>query len=224
MTRIVAKEKLEGGADESASPLMAGDVVVRTRPAGGGMLAGIGALPMDLRRFVNQSLFAGLDAQMIAGAIRDKGAVEITEADVSQWRETGFCEWQRERERIELLKLRSETVMELVKEFSKRRNAITSLNEMLLASQLNDALQDVNIGVLKEALVDKPELYFRLASAVNEQASERTRRRKLKLEFKKYRDSVREQKEKILEATRSATVEGLSPEALAKIEEAAALL
>jgi hypothetical protein len=201
--------------------------MVRTRPAGDGPLAklgGVSGLSPDIRLFVNQSLLAGLEAAVIATMAGEKGAVDLSENDVCAWREGGHQEWRRERERIELLRLRSEVAREVAGSFAKSRNALTRMNEMLLASQLNDVLQDVDAHVLKEALADKPELYFRLASVVNEQASERTRRRKLKLDFEKYRDSVREQKEKILEAAKPGPSGGLTPEALAKIEEAAALL
>lgn len=224
MTPMDAKETMNRGADEPVLPLMAGDAPVRTRPAERGFLPGIGSLAPEHRRFVNQSIQAGLDATLIVEALEGKSVSNISVDDVFAWREGGYQEWRRDRERIDLLQLRSEVAREMARSFTKSRNAFASLNEMLLASQLNDALQDVNIGMLKEALADKPELYFRLASAVNEQASERTRRRKLKLDFKKYRDSVREQKEKILEAARAASPGGLSPEALARIEEAAALL
>ena len=130
-----------------------------------------------------------------------------------------------ERQRIERLRSRSQAARRMAREFKQRdKEAFANLNELLLASRLNDVLEDFDPGVLTRLIDDKPEHFFRLASAINAPAAERLRREKLEFEFDKYRDTVHEQKRQIEQATRKAETGGLSPEILAQIEQAANLL
>ena len=131
----------------------------------------------------------------------------------------------QQQERIATLRARSDAAQVLAREFQgQNKAAITELNELLLASQINDVLQDFDPRVLKELMTDKPELFFRLASAINAQAAERLRREKAEFDLQKYRDHVEEQKRKIEEAATQSKTGGLTPETLQRIEEAAKLL
>jgi hypothetical protein len=127
--------------------------------------------------------------------------------------------------RLQSLKARARAAEELASGFQKKDAAtFSACNQMLLLSQINDVLQDYDPRCLKRLLEDKPEQFLRLASALNAQATEQTRRTKLELDLQKYRDRVAEQKRKIEQALSQTHSQGLTPEVLAKIEEAARLL
>ena len=73
--------------------------------------------------------------------------------------------------------------------------------------------------------LQKPELFSALVSARAKINSDKRAEKKLKFDFEKYQDHVAEQKRKIeLELSQSKGGGGLTPEALAKIEEALNLL
>jgi hypothetical protein len=131
----------------------------------------------------------------------------------------------RYKERLEALRIRAEVAIEMARHFHvDEKEAFSLSNQILLCSQINDVLQDYDPQALKELVVAKPEQFFRLAAAVNAQAAESHRYEKIQLELKKYRDQVAEQKRKIQVVLGQNQAQGLTPEVLAQIEEAARLL
>lgn len=219
-----AKEEMKSGADGLEAESDARKTPVRVRPVKGKAPCGVSLLQMELREFVNQSLFKRNSSESILTGLVERGCKTITPSDLGKWKKGGYREWLDVQERIEAIMKQSEIACQLAQGLKKGKRNFVTASELLLASQIYELLRRFDPQVLMESLVDKPELYFRLASAVNDQASERTRQRKLRLELRKYKDQVQEQKQKIEDSARAAHSSGLSPEILEQIEAAAKLL
>ena len=152
----------------------------------------------------------------------------FNEENISAWQSGGHQDWLRAQRRTDEIKARSEASLAMVTALREQGDGtlhITEANELILASQINEALSEFEPDSLKQLLRDKPAKFFDLANSIASQSNERIKREKLELEFRKYRDLVEETKAKLLAATSAAKHEGgLSAETLREIEEAAALL
>ncbi len=192
----------------------------------------VARLPKALRDEVNLRLQNGgvyreiaqwLDKQPGAGADR------FNEENLRAWFHGGHQDWLKQQTRTEEIKARAEASLAMVQAMKDGDGEgtlhITEANELLLASQINEALSEFEPAALKQLLQENPAKFFDLSSAVAGQSNERTKRQKLELEFRKYRDQVEEAKAKLLAATSAAKIAGgLSAETLREIEEAAGLL
>ena len=101
---------------------------------------------------------------------------------------------------------------------------ILAANPALAASHICDALQSFDIENLRSKLREKPELYPILIDGISKLSRASVEERKLQLELTKYQDRVAEQKRKIEAELGKAKEGGLSPENIARIEEALNLL
>lgn len=180
----------------------------------------IGRLPRALRDGVNQRLAEAVPAAEIAAWLHAGGRAEIVEANVENWRQSGYLDYLDRVERLNQIRLRSEASVEMVQAIARHGKVpITEANDILLASLIHEALESYDPAALREALADDPKRFFNLAAAVGGQAAERCRREKLELELEKFRDAVAERRRKLEETLREAARSGgLSPETLAKIE------
>ncbi|MFN7141291.1 MAG: hypothetical protein ACK4UN_18345, partial [Limisphaerales bacterium] len=150
----------------------------------------------------------------------------INEQNLTNWKDGGHQDWLRTQERIEEIAARKEAALDMVRELKQGGEIhITEANELILASQINEALSDFDPQILKELMAEKPGEFFKLAQAVTSQTNERTKREKVELDFRKYQDVVEERKKKILEVTQAAKSKGgLTADTLRQIEEQANLL
>jgi hypothetical protein len=182
----------------------------------------IARLPKELRDVVNEMLFDGAKYRHIIESLNNHkklwpaGLDEITEDNLTNWFQGGYQDFLQERERLQEMAVRREFAMETVKQ-----NAGSQVHEatlLLAASQMYEALTEFDLGALKTLLREKPENYAPLVNSLAK-LSEKA------LAQQKYRDEVREKRDKILELTQAAKAPGgLTPETLKAIEEAAGLL
>ena len=186
----------------------------------------VARLPIDLKIEVNKQLRDGITYGDIIQFLEGKGHTGFNDENISAWYKGGHQDWLKNQERIEQLTARRDAALELVRDLKQGGEVhITEANELILASQINEALSDFDPAIIRELLAEKPEKFFQLAQAVTSQTNERTKREKLELDYKKYRDTVEEQKRKIQESLNVAKSKGgLTKETLKQIEEAAALL
>ncbi|MGZ4963218.1 MAG: hypothetical protein ACXWDN_18555 [Limisphaerales bacterium] len=120
---------------------------------------------------------------------------------------------------------RSRAALEWARGLEKNdKTDANTLNETLLAFQMNDLLESFDFEKLKSKLENTKE-YLEVARTILEHSSERTKRLKVELELQIYRDNVTEQKEKMRDALdKGEARKGLSPETLREIEAAMAKL
>lgn len=187
----------------------------------------IARLKKDLRDAVNLALRDGAPAARIIQIITDAKANGATNGDgteiqlpneqnVSNWIAGGYKDWIAENERLDDMRTKREFALRIVQENEGGKIHEAGLN--LAASQIFELLQDFDVQTLKEQLAEDPENYSKVVSAL-------ARISKEALGFEKYRQIVAEQKRKIEDALNSAkTKGGLTPETLATIEQAAAML
>lgn len=187
----------------------------------------IARLKKDLRDAVNLALRDGAPAARIIQIITDAKANGATNGDgteiqlpneqnVSNWIAGGYKDWIAENERLDDMRTKREFALRIVQENEGGKIHEAGLN--LAASQIFELLQDFDVQTLKEQLAEDPENYSKVVSAL-------ARISKEALGFEKYRQVVAEQKRKIEDALNNAkTKGGLTPETLATIEQAAAML
>jgi hypothetical protein len=107
----------------------------------------------------------------------------------------------------------------------KRRIDVHALNKILAEHQMNQVLEGIDVHTLKKDVAQSPKLYFEIVKIILDTYGEMTKRHKVELESKIYKDEVAEQKRKVREALSSPDVaKGLSPETLREIEAAMAQL
>lgn len=187
----------------------------------------VASLPVNIREQINNRLRDGVTYEPIVRWLASEGFDYFNEQNISNWFKGGYEDWLADQKMIETASARAKASVDLVRELKKDGDVhITEANELMLAAQVNDALRKFDGNGLTTLLSSDPKKFFDLAMTVTAQSSERTKREKLELDFKKYRDKVEEQKRKIEDALAAGKKEkgGLTKEALAQIEQAAAML
>jgi len=190
----------------------------------------IARLPKEIRDVVNLMLRDGASYPDVIKMLEDHGHPGFNEENVSNWFKGGFCDWERDQRRIEDIRARSQASLEMVRALKSESGSdgaaihLTEANELIVASQVNEVLQEINVDDIKAMLQLAPENYPKLVKIVTAQSNERTKRQALELEYQKYRDKVEKQKQAIESELAKAKEGGLAPETISKIEEALNLL
>jgi hypothetical protein len=185
----------------------------------------IALLPAEVRDFVNESLENGRSYDDIASHLAKNGHPYIAQNNVGSWARGGYQDYLREKRRNEILRERSDRVLNLATSLDEKgRAGYEKVSASLLAAKVIDALQDFDSGRLLEKMNADPALFFRVAGVVNAQSLDYSRLRKVELEFQKYKDNVDAQKRKMEEAIKPKTAKGLTKEQLAEIHEAMRML
>lgn len=187
----------------------------------------IARLPKTLRDAVNMALQDGATANAVIKIIEgakghgatngDGSEIEIpNDQNITNWREGGFADWEKENKRLDDMRMKREFALRVVQE--NEGGKIHEAGLSLAASQIFELLQDFDISAMKEKLAENPEEFSKIVSAL-------ARISKEALGFEKYRELVAEQKRKINEALNTAKSKGgITPDTLATIEQAAAML
>ena len=181
----------------------------------------IARLPHALREQVNRALRDGKTYVSVEKLLADAGHTDISEDNVRNWHnghggESGFQEWLRQQHRIEDIQRRREWALETVK--SGDLGSFSEAGLMDAASKLFEVSSDFDVQLLRDKLDEDPELYLELTKAIARMA-------KPELEFRKFKEHVAAQKQRLQEAAADAKREGgISEETLKRIEEAANLL
>lgn len=175
----------------------------------------IARLPKEWRDVVNLMLRDGATYQQVIEKLGDHGK-EINEQNVTNWKEGGYQDWLSEQERLDDMREKRDFAFEIVKQNEGSKIHEAGLN--LAASQIFELLQDFDVKSLKASLAEDPENYSKVVTAL-------ARISKEALGFEKFKQVVAEQKKKIEDALNTAKSKGgLTPETLATIEQAAAML
>src|SRR4051812_32958103 len=86
----------------------------------------------------------------------------------------------RDAERVKEGRELAQATLNIVARGSRTKKAdLSDANQVLVASQVNDALAELEPNFLKDLMKEKPETFFRVAGIVADQANERTRRQKV---------------------------------------------
>lgn len=182
----------------------------------------IAQLPYEMRTRVNEMLRDGRPYKVVAAECIRAGFPDVNEKNVEYWAkpdpDTGTCghqDWLREQERLNDIRARREFAMEVVK--ANPGSDMHEASVQLMASQLYEIASDFQVQSLKERLAEKPELYGQIVGMCAQLS-------KSGLEFAKLRQRVEEFRKKFAEESKRATVEGITPETLTRIEQELRLL
>lgn len=151
----------------------------------------IARLAKPVRDQVNHWLDDGASAPAVIEKLAALGHTGLNEQNISNWRQGGYEDWLEDRARMEAIKIRAEASIEYVKMVQESGSSLEEANALMLASQINELLQSIELTTIKELLTDDPRKFFDLVNAVTSQSNERTKREKLELELEKHRDAMR---------------------------------
>jgi len=158
----------------------------------------IASLPHEVREQVNERLRDGAKYPAIIKWLESQGVRGVQEMNLTNWFQGGYQDWLKDRQLADQVGARAKASLDLVRELKAAGDVhITEANELILASQINEALQAFDGKGLSDLLAEKPKEFFNLAASVIGQSSERTKREKLELELKKYQDAVSKAREEI---------------------------
>ena len=182
----------------------------------------IARLPRQLRDLVNRSLDDGVPYKDIIARLEDNAHLwppdldPITEQNMSTWFDTGYKDWLREQAVLNRLEVTADTAARVIRQSGEE--PIQQAVFQVAASQLFELLSEFNLPELKETLPGDPANYHRLLIAV-------ARLNRGALDLEKFRDHVRQRKERIEAELRKADSSGgISPESRTVIESELQLL
>ena len=189
----------------------------------------IARLPAAVRVLLNLKLRDNLTAAKIVSWLKTEHPEAVKEAElgedmvrnISNWRQGGYAEWELQQARLADMRAQQEFAFELARQSN---GSVQAASQAMAASQIYEILQDFNLRYLKERLEEKPETYSLLITAISKLSRLGQGEKKLQLEFTKYQDKVAEQKRKLEHELGKAKRGGLTPEAIAMMEEALNLL
>lgn len=141
----------------------------------------IASLPSDVRDWINHALHEGLSYPQIISELVDRGYPGFNKNNLVRWRRSGYEHWLAELDRLQSVRIRSETAIEAVKNLKPReKHKLNDLNELLVADQLSKTLSEFrDLGV---ALNKRPENFFRIARLLNQDAAQHLKRQRFELE------------------------------------------
>lgn len=176
----------------------------------------IARAPFEVRTRVNELLRDNTPYAAIISYLAEAGITEVNDTNVTNWQQGGHQDWLAEQSRLDDMRAKREFAFSIV-----RDNEGSNIHEaglQLAASQIFELLEGINVEEMKEKLADDPENFSKIVSAL-------ARISKEALGFEKFKQVVAEQKRKIEGALALAKNKGgLTPETLATIEQAAAML
>ena len=174
----------------------------------------IARAPFPVRTHVNELLRDGAKYAAIIKFLEGH-EIHVNEVNITNWQQGGYQDWLKEQTRLEDMKAKREFAMRIVQE--NEGSNIHEAGLQLAASQIFEVLEDIDVEDLKEKLANDPENFSKIVGALAKISKEA-------LGFEKFKQIVLEQKRKIEAALSTAKRSGLTPETLATIEQAAAML
>lgn len=132
----------------------------------------------------------GKTARQIIDHCAAAGHPGLSDQNLTNWRQGGYQDWLNNQRRIEEMQARADLAVDLARQLQDANLDFADANELLVASQINDVLSDFNPEHLKALLTESPKQFFNLVQSVTAQSNEKTKREKLELDFRKYKDQV----------------------------------
>ena len=162
----------------------------------------------------------GLHHPDIIAQLETKGHPGIKPQNLSYWFQTGHKQWVAELERLELLRLQSDSLLSTVRELSAREGTtFHDFNRILTEAIFTQTLQDFDPQRLRELLAEKPDYFFQLAARIDARSRQNLLTQEHDLRRQKYQDRLAPDEKPTPNATG-----GITPEALAQIEAAIKIL
>ena len=88
--------------------------------------------------------------------------IEISDQNLSVWRETGFCEWQKGQEHHERL----QGLCDMSRKLGGKSGGILGGSSAIASGHILELLEDLDIDAQREMLAEKPETFLEFVSAL----------------------------------------------------------
>jgi hypothetical protein len=168
----------------------------------------IARLPADVRETINQSIADNAAYPEIIARLETIGHAGITTNNLSDWAHSGFLIWRRHHERLELLRLQSEANCDLIRELESSDPTVCSrVNNLFLAGQLAQLMEDLDLDVLKQQMQSEPATFFRLVRSINAQTRNTFRHQRLQADLARQQTLLVENDQRASGPVRSTTTE-----------------
>lgn len=168
----------------------------------------IARLPSDVREMINQSISDNLPNAEIISRLESMGHCGITAMNLSRWAYSGYLVWLRHRERLDLLRIQSDANCDLIRELeSSDPTACSRINNVYLAGQLAQLMEDVDIDILKKQLRTDPVAFFRLVRSINAQTRNTLRHQRLQADITRQQTLLIENDQRASGSVRSTTTD-----------------
>ena len=123
----------------------------------------IAHLPPEITDDVGQMLLDGVPHCEIIRSLGELGK-DLTENNISNWKQAGFKKWQADYERRAALQESRDLALGILK--IQPGDELHLAATRIASAQLNEVLMKFDPTNLQAALYDNPELYFRLVDTV----------------------------------------------------------
>ncbi len=172
-------------------------------------------LSKEWRDVINLMLQDGAMYVEILAKLEGGGITHLNDQNLINWKDGGYQDWLKEQERFEDMKFKREFALELVKQ--NEGSVVHEAGLQVAASQIYELLTDFDVESLKKALASDPTNYSRVVNAMSKLSDSG-------LKYERYKAEVRTAREKIEREMTAAKEGGLTPEAVARIQEALNLM
>lgn len=140
------------------------------------------------------------------------GGIEISDQNLSNWRETGFFEWQQDQKHVAKLKRMTELSLSV----ADKAGDIIKGSRALSAGHIMTMLESLDVDAQEELLAESPENYPKLVGALARLSSSHTNDERTQLFKEKQKDDkerLKLEREKFEMLTAKALLKhALSPE------------
>ena len=120
-------------------------------------------LPKQVKDKINAMLDDGVPYADIISALGEDGT-GLNEQNISTWKDGGYLDWLRQRERVESFQTKCESALDFIK--ADPGATLHGAARNLAAVQLSEVIDDFSVRDLLDVLHEKPELYPRILNVL----------------------------------------------------------
>jgi hypothetical protein len=170
----------------------------------------IARLPKDLRDRVNTMIRDNIPYATIIETL-GKSVRHITERNFTNWKNHGYKQWLEQQEQIDLMQKSSN--LAIAAATSNKAMVVHQASLHLVATQLKEALTDLNTESIREALQADPDNFAKIVNAL-------ARLSEGGLRFERYHAELAEKKRELAKHIEAGKKNGFTPKVVAKMEHA----
>jgi hypothetical protein len=170
----------------------------------------IARLPNALRDRINTMIRDCVPYKTIIKTL-GKPVRHINERNFTNWKKHGHKHWLKEQEQIDLMHKASN--LALAAATSNKAMVVHQASLHLVATQLKEALTDLNTESIREALQGDPENFTRIVNAL-------ARLSEGGLRFERYHAELADKKAELAKYIAAGKKNGFTPDVIAKMEHA----
>jgi len=166
--------------------------------------------PKAVRDQINHWLTDGLTYSSIIEKLGDDGK-DLNEENLSNWKEGGYNDWLKEQQRIEIIRIKQEFAVDLLKDGDGTKIQEAALQ--VSAANLIQLMVDLDPTTLREQVEGNPDKYTRLLNAI-------ARLSEGEIKCERHRSQETERQVRVAKDKAAAQKQGgISDEAFEKAEE-----